>query len=93
MPWTWLLLLVGGAAIGWLSSVVGAFERPRTIVLLVILGMVGAALGALLIAPLFGTKVDLAGFSLPNLLIGLLGANFVLGGVIVARRIRPGLGR
>ncbi|WP_114227097.1 MULTISPECIES: GlsB/YeaQ/YmgE family stress response membrane protein [Sphingomonas] len=89
MPWTWTLILVGGAAIGWLASVIGAFDRPRSIILLIGLGMVGAALGALLLAPLFGTRVDPTGFSLPNLLIALLGANFVLGGVIVARRIRP----
>lgn len=89
MPWTWIALLIGGAIIGWLASVVGAFKRPRTILLLVVGGAAAAALGALLFAPVFGTRVDQAGFSLPNLLIALLGANFLLGGVIVARRIMP----
>ena len=89
MPWTWLLLLVGGAAIGWVASVVGAFQRPAAIVLLVFGGAAAAAVGALLFAPLFGTRVDQVGFSLPNLLIALLGAFFLLGCVIVARRMVP----
>lgn len=87
MPWTWIALIIGGAVIGWIASVVGAFERPRDILLLVLGGAVAAAMGAVLFPPIFGTRVDQVGFSLPNLLIALLGANFLLGGVIVARRI------
>lgn len=89
MPWTWMALLIGGAAIGWLASVVGGFERGRDVILLIIGGAAAAALGAFLFPPIFGTRVDQAGFSLPNLLIALLGANFLLGGVIVARRMMP----
>lgn len=89
MPWTWLFLLVGGAAIGWLASVIGAVERPSAILLLTLAGAVAAALAAVLLTPLFGTRIEPTGFSLPNLLISLLGAVFLLGGVIVSRRMVP----
>jgi uncharacterized membrane protein YeaQ/YmgE (transglycosylase-associated protein family) len=81
-----VIWLVVGGLIGWAASwLMGAREG---IVLNVVVGIVGAALGGWLFSPLVGVStINQSNFSLASLLISLLGAVVLL--VIVNLVWRP----
>ena len=87
MPLSWITLILVGALLGWLASVVLHSDRPRDVLGLVALGAVGALLGALLITPALAGKLEPTGFSLPGVLLSLIGAFLALGIVAAASRI------
>ena len=89
MPLSWIALLLLGALLGWLASVVLHSDRARDVLGLVALGALGALLGALLITPALAGKLEPTGFSLPGVLLSLLGA-FIALGIVAAG---PPLGR
>jgi uncharacterized membrane protein YeaQ/YmgE (transglycosylase-associated protein family) len=96
MPLTWIALVLAGAALGWLQSVILHSKSARDVLGLIALGVAGAVLGALLIAPVLAGRLEPTGFSLPALLLSLLGTFLAL--VLVAavqrlKRVRPGRGR
>ncbi|WP_338501259.1 hypothetical protein V6R86_01015 [Sphingomonas kaistensis] len=86
MPLSWIALSLLGALLGWIASVVLHSDRARDVFGLVALGALGALLGALLITPSLAGKLELTGFSLPGVLLSLLGAFIALGLVAAAER-------
>jgi uncharacterized membrane protein YeaQ/YmgE (transglycosylase-associated protein family) len=81
-------LIVGGV-LGWLASIVMKTDNQQGIILNVIVGIVGAFLGGLLLAPLFGTgTINQSDFSIGSLLVSFLGAIILLAIVNFFRRGR-----
>jgi uncharacterized membrane protein YeaQ/YmgE (transglycosylase-associated protein family) len=82
-----ILWLIIGGVVGWLASLVMRRDASQGIILNIVVGIVGAVLGGLLLAPLLGGGSITSGdFSLPNLLISLLGAIILLAIVNLVRR-------
>lgn len=72
-----LTLILGGVA-GWLASMVMNRDAQQGIVLNVIVGIVGAFLANLLLAPLFGVSATLDQITLPGFLMAVVGAVVLL---------------
>ncbi len=83
-----LWILVGGL-IGWVASIVMRTNAQQGIFLNVIVGVVGALVAGWIISPLVGIPtINQDAFSLPALLVSLLGAIVLLGVVNLVRRGR-----
>ena len=79
-------IIVGGV-LGWLASIVMKNNDQMGIILNVVVGIVGAFLGGLLLAPLFGTgTINQNDFSMGSLLVSFLGALILLAIVNFFRR-------
>ena len=87
MPLSWIAIVLIGAVLGWLASVILHRGSARDVLGLTALGAVGAVLGALLITPVLAGKLEPTGFSLPGVLLSLLGAFLALGLVVLAQRL------
>jgi uncharacterized membrane protein YeaQ/YmgE (transglycosylase-associated protein family) len=87
MPLSWIALILIGALLGWLTSVILHSDKATEILGLVALGAVGALLGALLITPALAGRLEPTGFSLPGVLLSLLGAFLALGLVAAVQRL------
>ena len=75
----WILIIVIGGIIGWLASIVMKRDAQQGILLNIVVGIVGAILGGWLLAPLLGSgDITDGNFSLPALLVSLLGAIILL---------------
>ncbi len=84
-----IIWLIVGGIIGWLASIVMRTDAQQGILLNVIVGIVGAILGGLILAPLLGGgNITQGDFSLSSLLISLLGAVILLAIVNLLRRGR-----
>ena len=84
---TLILIIIVGGIIGWLASMVMKTDAQQGILLNIVVGIVGALLGGFLLAPLLGGgSITTGDFSLPNLLISLLGAVILLAIVNLVRR-------
>ena len=82
-----IILIIVGGILGWLASIVMRTNAQQGILLNVVVGIVGALLAGFLLAPLFGTGTITSGnFSLPALLVSLLGAIVLLAIVNLFRR-------
>ena len=80
----WIIL---GAVIGWIASMIMRTNAQQGVFLDIIVGIIGAFLGGLLLAPLFGTAtINQTDFSLSGLLVSLLGAIILLAIVNLFRR-------
>jgi uncharacterized membrane protein YeaQ/YmgE (transglycosylase-associated protein family) len=76
---TFLLWLIVGGLIGWLASIVMKRNDQMGMFLNVLVGIVGAFLGGLLLAPLFGTgTINQSDFSMGSLFVSFLGAVILL---------------
>jgi uncharacterized membrane protein YeaQ/YmgE (transglycosylase-associated protein family) len=81
-------IIVGGI-LGWLASIVMKTNDQQGIILNVVVGIVGAFLGGLLLAPLFGTgTINQNDFSVGSLFVSFLGALILLAIVNFFRRRR-----
>jgi len=82
-----LIWLIIGGVVGWLASLVMRTDAQQGIVLNVVVGIVGALVAGLLIAPAFlhGT-INSGDFSMPGILISLLGSILLLAVVNLVRR-------
>jgi uncharacterized membrane protein YeaQ/YmgE (transglycosylase-associated protein family) len=86
---TFILWLVVGGILGWLASIVMKTNDQQGLILNVIVGIVGAFLGGLVLAPLFGTgTINQSDFSIGSMLVSLLGAIILLAIVNLFRRRR-----
>ena len=86
---SFILWLIVGGLLGWLASMIMGTNDRQGKFLNVIVGIVGAFLGGLLLAPLFGTRtINQYDFSLGSLLVSLLGAVILLFIVGLLRRRR-----
>lgn len=82
-----IVWLIVGGLIGWVASMIMRTDAQQGPLLNVIVGIVGAFLGGLLIAPLLGTgTINQGDFSLSGLLVSLLGAVVLLAIVNLLRR-------
>jgi uncharacterized membrane protein YeaQ/YmgE (transglycosylase-associated protein family) len=82
-----IIWLVIGGIIGWLASMVMKTDAQQGVILNVVVGIVGAMLGGWLISPLVGVPtINQDAFSLPAMLVSLVGAIILLGIVNLFRR-------
>lgn len=72
-----LTLLLGGLA-GWIASLLLNRNEGMGVLLNIVVGIVGAFLANLLLAPLFGVSAQLDEFSLSGFLMSVLGAVVLL---------------
>jgi uncharacterized membrane protein YeaQ/YmgE (transglycosylase-associated protein family) len=83
-----IIWLVVGGLIGWAASTV--MRTREGILLNVVVGIVGAALGGWLLSPLVGVStINQSNFSIPSLSVSLLGAVILLVIVNLVRRGAP----
>lgn len=84
-----ILWLIAGAVIGWLASKIMGTNSQQGLLLDIVVGVVGAFLAGLFLTPLFGIgTINQNDFSLPALLVSLLGAVILLAIVRLFRRGR-----
>jgi uncharacterized membrane protein YeaQ/YmgE (transglycosylase-associated protein family) len=82
-----IIWLVVGGLIGWVASLIMRTDGQQGIILNVVVGVVGALLAGWLLSPLFGVStINQSNFSVPGLLISLLGAVVLLAIVNLIRR-------
>lgn len=82
-----LLLVVAGALLGWLASIIARIETGPGIILDVGVGIGGALIAGLLVNPLVGSGNIVEGrFGLLALFVALLGATLLLALVNLLRR-------
>lgn len=82
-----IIWLVVGGLIGWVASML--LRSPEGLVMDVVVGIVGAFIGGWLLSPYFGgATINSQNFSLPSLVVSLLGAIILLAVVNLLRRIR-----
>lgn len=74
-----ILWLIIGGLLGWVASMLMGTNDKQGILLNIVVGIVGAFLGGLLLAPLVGTGTINAGdYSIGSLLVSLVGAVILL---------------
>lgn len=82
-----LVWLIVGGLIGWVASMVMRTDGQQGIFLNVVVGIIGAGLGGWFLSPLFGVStINQGNFSVPSLLVSLLGAVVLLAIVNLIRR-------
>ncbi len=82
-----IVWLIVGGIIGWLASLVMRTDAQQGTLLNIIVGIVGAFVAGLVLTPLFGIgSINSGNFSLPAMLISLLGAIILLAVVNLFRR-------
>lgn len=72
-----LTLILGGLA-GWLASMIMNRDSEQGVLLNIVVGIVGAFLANLLLAPLLGVGAELGALSLSGFLMSVLGAVVLL---------------
>ena len=82
-----IIWLVVGGLIGWVASMVMRTDGQQGILLNVVVGIVGAALGGWFLSPLVGVStINQNNFSVPGLVVSFLGAVILLAIVNLVRR-------
>jgi len=82
-----LLWLVIGGILGWIASFVMHTNAQQGLFLNIVVGIVGALLAGLWLVPLFGVDtINQNDFSLPALMVSLLGSVILLASVNLLRR-------
>jgi len=84
-----VIWLVVGGLIGWGASMLMRTDGQQGIILNIVVGIVGAFVGGVLLAPLFGAgTINQNDFSVGSLAVSLLGAVILLAIVNLVRRGR-----
>lgn len=83
-----IMWLIVGGIVGWLASILMRRDGQQGIILNVVVGIVGAFIGGLLIAPMFGTGTINSGLTVGSFLTSLAGAVILLGIVNLFNRGR-----
>jgi uncharacterized membrane protein YeaQ/YmgE (transglycosylase-associated protein family) len=82
-----IVWIIVGGILGWVASLIMRTDAQQGTLLNIIVGIVGAFLAGLVLTPLFGVgSINSGDFSLPALLISLLGAVILLAIVNLFRR-------
>lgn len=84
----WIIAIIVGGIIGWIASMIMGRDASMGIFWNIIVGLIGALLGGWIGTALLGTGSTLTEFSLPGLLMSLLGAVVLLGIVNLIQRGR-----
>ena len=74
----WIIAIIVGGVIGWIASMIMGRDASMGIFWNIIVGLIGAVLGGWLGTTLLGVDSTLTAFSLPGLLMSLLGAVVLL---------------
>ena len=84
-----IIWLVIGGIIGWIASMIMRTDAQQGVIRNVVVGIIGAMLGGWLISPLVGVpSINQDAFSLPAMLVSLVGAVILLAIVNLFRRGR-----
>jgi uncharacterized membrane protein YeaQ/YmgE (transglycosylase-associated protein family) len=84
-----IVWLIVGGLIGWVASIIMKTNAQQGAVLNVVVGVIGAFLGGMLLAPMFGAgTINSGDFSIMSLLVSLIGAVILLAIVNLFRRGR-----
>lgn len=82
-----IVWIIAGAIIGWIASMIMRTNGQQGTILDIIVGIVGAFVAGLVLTPLLGIgTINQNNFSLPALLVSLLGAVILLAVVKLFRR-------
>lgn len=82
-----VMWLIAGALIGWLASRMMGTSGQQGLLLDIVVGVVGAFVAGWFLTPLFGiSTINQSNFSLPALMVSLLGAIILLAVVRIFRR-------
>ena len=82
-----IIWIVVGAIIGWLASMIMHTNGQQGTIIDIVVGIVGAFIAGLVLSPLLGIgTINDGNFSLPALLVSLLGAVILLAVVKMFRR-------
>jgi uncharacterized membrane protein YeaQ/YmgE (transglycosylase-associated protein family) len=82
-----IVWIIVGGVIGWLASLIMRTDAQQGTLLNIIVGIVGAFLAGLVLTPIFGIgNINDGNFSLPALLVSLLGAVILLAIINLFRR-------
>jgi uncharacterized membrane protein YeaQ/YmgE (transglycosylase-associated protein family) len=74
-----IIWLIAGAFIGWLASVIMKTNGRQGLIIDIVVGVVGAFLAGYFLTPFFGiATINQNDFSIPALLVSLLGAVILL---------------
>lgn len=82
-----IAVIVGGLA-GWVASILMKRDAEQGVLLNVVVGIVGAFLGNLLLAPVLGESADITRLSLTSFIVATLGAVILLALVNLFTRSR-----
>jgi len=74
----WIIAIIVGGIIGWIASMIMGRDASMGIFWNIVVGLIGALLGGWLGSMLFGVDSTLTSFSLPGLLMSLVGAIVLL---------------
>lgn len=84
-----IIWLIVGGLIGWVASKIMGTDAQQGVVLNIVVGVVGAAIGGFLIAPMLGGgTINQSDFSILSLIVSLIGAIILLAIVNFIRRRR-----
>ena len=75
----WLIAIIVGGIIGWVASMIMARDASMGIFWNVVVGLIGSLLGGWIGTTFFGIGATLTTFSIPGLLMSLVGAVVLLG--------------
>ena len=82
-----IVWLIVGGLVGWVASLIMRTDAQQGALLNIVVGVVGAFLGGLIFAPMFGTgTINQGEFSVGSLLVSLAGAVILLAIVNLVRR-------
>lgn len=86
-----LVWLVVGGLIGWVASIIMKTNAQQGALMNIVVGVIGAFLGGLVIAPFVGAgTINQGDFSVMSLVVSLIGAVVLLAVVNLFRRRRVG---
>jgi len=84
-----IVWLIAGALVGWVASIIMKTSGQQGLIIDIVVGVVGAFLAGYFLSPVFGVStINQGNFSLPALLVSLLGAVILLFIVRLVRRAR-----
>jgi uncharacterized membrane protein YeaQ/YmgE (transglycosylase-associated protein family) len=82
-----IIWLIVGGLIGWVASMLMRTDARQGIFLNVVVGIVGAVLGGWFLSPMVGVStINQSNFSIPSLVVSLVGAVALLAIVNLIRR-------
>ena len=82
-----IVWLIVGGIIGWLASMIMRRNSQQDTLIDVVVGIVGAFIAGIVLTPLFGiSTINQSNFSLPALMVSLMGAVILLAVVNLVRR-------
>ncbi|MEL6540343.1 MAG: GlsB/YeaQ/YmgE family stress response membrane protein [Pseudomonadota bacterium] len=84
----WIIALIVGGVAGWLASMVMNRDASMGIFWNIVVGCVGSIVGNMIAGPLLGISGSVQEFSIVGLIVAVVGAIVLLGGVNLVQRGR-----